>query len=90
MNLETACVEHRHFTNWCLRFSLGEIFFLINLLIFIFWLWWVFVNACRLSLVVASGGLLFVEVAGFSLQWLLLQSTGSRHVSFSRYGSWAQ
>ena len=26
---------------------------------------------------------------GFSLQWLLLQSTGSRHMGFSSCGSWA-
>ena len=37
------------------------------------------------------GGYCSWKCAGFSLQWLLLlQSTGSRRVSFSRYGSWAQ
>ena len=41
-----------------------EDFFLINLFILCiyFWLCWVFVAACGLSLVAASGGLLFVVV----------------------------
>ena len=41
-------------------------FFLKNLFILFiyFWLHWVFVAACGLSLVVASGGLLFVAVCG--------------------------
>ena len=33
---------------------------------------------CRLSLVGASGDDSSLRCAGFSLQWLLLQSTGSR------------
>ena len=37
-----------------------------------FWLHWVFVAACRLSLVVASGGYFLLWCAGFSLWWLLL------------------
>ena len=46
-----------------------------------FWLRWVFVAACRLSLVAASGGYSSLWCAGFSLRWLLLlQSMGSRHV----------
>ena len=44
-----------------------------------FWLPWVFVAACGLSLVAASGGHSALRCAGFSLRWLLLlQSTGSR------------
>ena len=44
-----------------------------------FWLRWVFVAVCGLSLVAASGGYSSLRCAGFSLQWLLLlRSTGSR------------
>ena len=56
------------------------IFFKINLFyLFIFWLHWVFVAACGLSLVAASGGSSSLRCMGFSLRWLLLlRSTGSR------------
>ena len=57
-------------------------FFFFNFLfnLFYFWLRWVFVAACGLSPVVASGGYSSLQCAGFSLRWLLLlQSTGSRH-----------
>ena len=44
-----------------------------------FWLHWVFVAACGLSLVAASGGYSSLRCTGFSLRWLLLLwSTGSR------------
>ena len=57
-----------------------HLFFLSNY----FWLCWVFVAACRLSLVVASGGYSSLRCAGFWLRWLLqLQSTGIRCMSFS-------
>ena len=53
-------------------------FFLIYF-IYYFWLRWVFVAACGLSLVVASGVYSSLRCAGFSLRWLLLlRSTGSR------------
>ena len=68
-------------------------FFFINLFyIFIyFWLHWVFIAACGLSLVVASRGYSLLQCAGFSLWWLLLlQSMGSRHAGFSSCGMWAQ
>ena len=56
-----------------------------------FWLYWVFVDVRRLSLVVASGGYCSLRCAGFSLQWLLLlRSTGSRRVGFNSCGTWAQ
>ena len=46
-----------------------------------FWLHWVFVAACRLSLVAASGGYSSLRCTGFSLRWLLLlQSMGSKRV----------
>ena len=49
-----------------------------------FWLRWVFVAACGLSLVAVSGGYSSLRCAGFSLQWLLLlRSTGSRRAGFS-------
>jgi len=44
---------------------------------FIFWLWWVFIAAPRLSLFAESGGYSLAVVASFSLQWLLF------------YGGWA-
>ena len=47
-----------------------------------FWLCHVFVTAHGFSLATVSGG--------FSLCWLLLlQSMGSRHMGFSRCGTWA-
>ena len=62
---------------------------LINLFyLFYFWLHWVFLAACRFSLVVVSGGYSSWCCAGFSLQWLLLLwSTGSRCAGFSSCGS---
>ena len=56
--------------------------------LFIFWLLWVFIAACGLSLVLASGGFCFLWCAGFSLWGLrLLQSSGSRCVGFSSCSS---
>ena len=58
--------------------------------LFIFWLHWVFVAACGLSLVAASGGYSSLQCMGFSLWWLLwLQSTGSRRTGFSSCALWA-
>ena len=54
-----------------------------------FWLRWVFVAACGLSLVVASRGCSLLRCVGFSLLWLLLlRSTGSRCAGFSSCGTW--
>ena len=56
-----------------------------------FWLCWVFIAACGLSLVAASRGYSSLQCAGFSLQWLLLLwSTGSRRTGFSSCGTRAQ
>ena len=56
--------------------------FYFSFLFFYFWLHWVFVAACRLSLVAVS--------TGFSLWWLLLLwSLGSRCMGFSSCGSQA-
>ena len=68
--------------------SLQYPFFLKNYLLLFFWLCWVFIAACGLSLVVTSGGYSSLWCAGFSLQWLLLLwSTGSRCAGFSSCGS---
>ena len=79
------------------RFSLpmikSPVFFykFIYFIYLFFWLRWVFVAACGLSLVVESGGFSSLWCAGFSLQWLLLlQSLGSRHAGFSSCGTRAQ
>ena len=57
-------------------------FFFFNKFIYLFilfWLHWVFVAACGLSLVAVSGGYSSLQCTGFSLRWpLLLRSTGSR------------
>ena len=54
-----------------------------------FWLCWVFVAACGLSLVVASGGYSSLRCVGSSLRWLLLlRSTGSRRAGVSSCGTW--
>ena len=56
-----------------------------------FWLHWVFIAACGLSLVVASRGYSSLQCTGFSLQWLLLlRSMGSRRAGFSSCGTRAQ
>ena len=65
------------------------IYLFIYLFILFFWLCWVFVAVCRLSLVEASGGYSSLRCTGFSLRWLLLlRSMGSRHTGFSS-DSWA-
>ena len=47
--------------------------------IFYFWLLWVFIAACSLSLAAASRGYFSLRCMGFSLWWLLLLgSTGSK------------
>ena len=69
------------------------LFFFLSflLLFFYFWLRWVFIAMCRLSLVAASGGCSSLWCTGFSSQWLLLLwSTGPRRAGFSSCGTWAQ
>ena len=68
-----------------LIFTGSASFYLFIYLCIYLWLCWFFVAARGLSLVVVSGGLLFVAVRGL----LLLRSTGSRHVGFSSCGAWA-
>ena len=56
-----------------IKFSFLKIYLFI-------WLCWVFVAACRLSLIAESGGYSVWWCADFSLWWLLLlQSLGFRH-----------
>ena len=56
-----------------------------------FWLHWVLVAVCGLSLAAASGGYSSLCCTGFSLRWLLLlRSTGSRRTGFSSCGLRAQ
>ena len=62
-------------TCWRLRGWL--VFFCFFFKLIYFWLRWVFVAACGLSLVVASRGYSSLRCTGFSLRWLLsLWSTG--------------
>ena len=77
------------FTTPCTGVSI-DCSFLKNKFIY-FGLHWVFVAACRLSLVAASGGYTSLWCVGFSLRCLLLLwSTGSRHTGFSSCGTQAQ
>ena len=55
-----------------------------------FWLYWVFVAALGLSLIVMSSVCSWLGCTGFSLKWLLsLQSVGARCVGFGSCGFWA-
>ena len=72
---------------FCFLFLNIDLFYLF-ICLFVFWLCWIFVAVCGLSLVAASGGYSLLWCAGFSLRWLLLlRSTGSRHAGFSSCGS---
>ena len=58
---------------------------------FLFWLCWVFIAVCGLSLVVVSRGYSSLWCLGLSLWWLLLlQSMGYRRTGFSSCGTRAQ
>ena len=69
-----------------------SIIIILKFILFIhFWLRWVFIAACGLSLVTVSRGYSLLWCADFSLRWrLLLQSTGSRCAGFSSCGEQAQ
>ena len=68
--------------------GLGLLFIYLFIYLIYFWLHWVFLAACVLSLVAASGGYSSLHCVGFSLHWLfLLRSTGSRHAGFRSCGS---
>ena len=65
-------------------------FHLLFIYFFNFWLPWVSVAVCRLSLVAANGSYSSLQCIGFSLQWLLLLwSTGSRHTGMG-CSTWVQ
>ena len=52
----------------------SSVFFVF--LFFCFWLCWVFIVVCRLSLVVASRGYSSLRCTAFSLRWLLVAEHG--------------
>ena len=87
------CISRQILNHCATREAWEYSFFLIYLsiyLIYLFiylWLPWVFVAACGLSLVAASVGYSSLRCVGISLWWLLLRSTGSRHVGFSSCGA---
>ena len=67
--------------------ELASFLFFKKLLIY-FWLLWVFVAACRLSLAVSSRSYSSLQCMGFSLWWLLLLwGMGCRCLGFSSSGS---
>ena len=69
------------------------LFFKINLFINLltFWLRWVFVAVCGLSLVAVSGGYSWLLCVRFLSRWLLLlRSTGPRLTGFSSCSTRAQ
>ena len=91
---------------WCLASFISILFFFFKLIVthysfiyafFFFWLHWVFIGACGLSLVAVSGVDPSLRCTDFSLWWLLLlRSTGSRHTGsvlathkLSSCGVWA-
>ena len=68
----------------CEQNKIIKLFINIIITVFNFWFHWFFVDACGLSLVVASRHYFFLWTAGFSMQGLLLlQSTGSKDRGFS-------
>ena len=73
------------------QFLSFNFFLFINLFIYDFWLRWVFIAACGLSLVAASGGYSSLRCMGFSFRWLLLLwSTDFRRAGFSSCSMQAQ
>ena len=68
----------------CEQNKIKKLFITIIIIVLNFWFHWVFVDACGLSLVVASRQYFSLWTAGFSMQGLLLlQITGSKHTGFS-------
>ena len=63
-------------------------YFLIINFLFCFWLCWVFVAACWLSLIVASRGLSSWDVRASHCGVFSLQSTDSRACGLSSCGAW--
>ena len=72
----------------CVCFFNSYTFFFLIYVLFIFWLRWVFVAACGLSLVVGREGHSLLLCAALSLRCpLLLRSMGSRRTGFSSCGA---
>ena len=67
------CIGRQILSHWTTREVLASIFLFIY-----FWLRWVLVAACRLSLAVASGSYFSLRGRGFSWRWFILWGTGSR------------
>ena len=95
-NVNIACLAffdyYLHDTSFSYLIFFFIVFFIASFFskFIYFWLHWVFIAVCRLSLVVASRGYSSLRCVCFSLLWLfLLWSMGSRHVGFSSCGSWA-
>ena len=91
-NLSTGCkVKKLLSQRQVVSFGLFFFFFQFIYLFIYFWLGWVSVAACGLSLVAANGGYSSLQCVGFLLRWFLfLRSTGSRRTGFSSCGTWAQ
>ena len=72
--------------------------FFLKIIFIYFWLFWVFVAVCGLSLATASEGYSWMQCLGFSLRWLLLlqaQALGTLAsvlvaCDLSSCGTWAQ
>ena len=78
-------------SHWTARKSLLFLFSNIIFKFFIyFWPRWVFVALPRLSVAAVSRDCSSSLCVGFSSQWLLLWSTGCRHVGFSSCNTQAQ
>ena len=78
--------QSRTWLKWLSSSSSSSYIHLKFFKVYLCWLHWIFIAACRLSLVVASRGCSPVVLCGFSLQWLLLLwSTGCRHTGFSSW-----
>ena len=72
------------------NFTLGQCIFFFKIYLFQF-LAVVGLRCCTRAFSGCSGqGLSSLQCVGFSLHWLLLWSTGSRHVGFSSCNAWAQ
>ena len=92
---EKEMVSFNFLQPWTLllfQYILCICFIYVFIYVFIyFWLCWVFIAACGLSLVAASGVYSSLWCAGFSLRWLLLlRSIGCRRAGFSSCGMQSQ
>ena len=68
---ELATIQSHHCYP-CFYFLDQYFFFFKIYLVSLFWLCWLFIAVCRLSVVAESGSLPWLQFLGFSLQWILL------------------